>query len=368
MDAWVAGDGAAAAALFTADGTWDDVSAEQLPALHDWLRAVGAEYVSDGCRLRPAMGDAECTYSVENDLTQALDTGPIANSFVVESADGAISAVNDVPNERLDEVWQTFADWVADNHPDDVEHMFTEGHPLAVARCHLDRAVGAARPRVRRQHHCRDQLHKHHHRGGQLMNIAARALLAAGAVYAAVGVASDVAGTEPPGPPAGEAMNESTVAAPLAVTGRILCGPEVQHGTEERAVVPLADGEMTIDRARGFVWRQSTSSMSDPRLEGTVHQSADSDSYTLSGGEAGPSFEISTKRIENDEGAWQGSAQFLNFPDGTVVASPYVMVGEGAYEGLTAIYSVDIFDCGENIQGYIIEGNIPAVPDPYSGE
>ena len=55
---------------------------------------------------------------------------------------------------------------------------------------------------------------------------------------------------------------------------------------------------------------------------------------------------------------------FLNFPDRTWVASPYVMVGEGAYEGLTAIYSVDIFDCGENIRGYVIEGAIPAVPEP----
>jgi hypothetical protein len=91
------------------------------------LRAVGAEYVSDGCRLRPAKADAECTYSVENHLTQVLDTGPIANSFVVEVVYGAIDSVNDVPNEQLDEVWQTFADWVADNHPDDVERMFTEG-------------------------------------------------------------------------------------------------------------------------------------------------------------------------------------------------------------------------------------------------
>jgi hypothetical protein len=200
------------------------------------------------------------------------------------------------------------------------------------------------------------------------MNTALRGLLAAGVVYASVGLATAAASTEPPGSPADEAMDESMVAAPVAVTGRISCGPEVQQGTDERVVVPLTDGEMSIDRARGFVWRQSTSSMSDPRLEGTVHQSEDLDSYTLPGGEAGPSFGISTKRIENDEGAWQGSAVVLNFPDGTVVAAPYVMVGEGAYEGLTAVYSVDYFDCGEDIQGYIIEGDIPAVPEPYTGE
>jgi hypothetical protein len=199
------------------------------------------------------------------------------------------------------------------------------------------------------------------------MKAALCGLLAAGAAYASVDLATTAASTEPPGSPADEAMDESTVAAPVAVTDRILCGPEVQHGTSERIVVPLADGDMTIDRARGFVWQQSTSSMSDPRLDGTVHQSEDLDSYTLPGGEAGPSFGISTKRIENDEGAWQGSAVVLELPDGTWDASLYVMVGEGAYEGLTAIYSVDIFDCGENIQGYIIEGDIPAVPEPYTG-
>ena len=200
------------------------------------------------------------------------------------------------------------------------------------------------------------------------MNTALRGLLAAGAAYASIGLATAAASTEPPGSPPDEAIDESMAAAPVAVTGRILCGPEVQHGTEEGVVVPLADGDMTLDRSRGFVWRQSTSSMSDPRLHGTVHQSEDLDSYTLPGFEAGPSFGTSTKRIENDEGAWQGSAVILYFPDGTLVASPYVMVGDGAYEGLTAIYSVDIFDCGENIRGYIIDGDIPAVPEPSTGE
>jgi hypothetical protein len=46
---------------------------------------------------------------------------------------------------------------------------------------------------------------------------------------------------------------------------------------------------------------------------------------------------VSTKRIENDEGAWQGSAVCLLQPDGTIYEAPLVMTGEGAYEGLTAI-------------------------------
>ena len=124
MDAWVAGDGDAAADLFTADGQWEEVGAGELPAVHDWLRAVGADYRSDECRLRPRMGDVECPYSVDNDLTRFLGVGSIPNRFVVTSTDGAISSVNDVPNEQLDEVWSTFAEWAAAMHPDDAERMF----------------------------------------------------------------------------------------------------------------------------------------------------------------------------------------------------------------------------------------------------
>jgi Tol biopolymer transport system component len=130
MAAWVAGDGDAAAALFTPDGTWEDLAGEQLPALHDWLRAIGAEYRSDGCTVRPQLADVECPYSVDNDLTRSLGTGPIANSFVVDSADGGIASVNDVPNEQLDEVWLVFLDWVNRNHGDDAERMFMTGSIL----------------------------------------------------------------------------------------------------------------------------------------------------------------------------------------------------------------------------------------------
>ena len=124
MDAWTAGDGEAAAELMAADGTWEAVAAGDLPALLDWLRIVGADYRSDGCGLRPAMADVTCPYSVENELTRFLGVGPIANYFVVEVADGLISEVNDVPNEQFDQMWSTFADWVSENHPDDVERMF----------------------------------------------------------------------------------------------------------------------------------------------------------------------------------------------------------------------------------------------------
>ena len=45
-----------------------------------------------------------------------------------------------------------------------------------------------------------------------------------------------------------------------------------------------------------------------------------------------------------------------------------VMLGEGAYQGLTAIVVFPAFgeDCA--VKGYIIEGSVPASPVPQAGQ
>jgi hypothetical protein len=134
----------------------------------------------------------------------------------------------------------------------------------------------------------------------------------------------------------------------------------------EEVVVSLPDGEMTITQARGVTWTPSLHDMSDPRLEGTLYLARDSDYYTLPGTGARPGFGARTYRIENDEGAWQGSAVYVDSADGTTYLGPTVMTGEGAYDGLTAILvGPDQTDC---ITGYIIEGTIPAPPVPQPGD
>ena len=160
----------------------------------------------------------------------------------------------------------------------------------------------------------------------------------------------------------------ATVARPpAAFTACINPGPVVHEGTEERIVVPPPDGEMTIVQNRGFTYRQSLTSVSDPRLEGTLYQASDEDVYTLPGPEPGPRIETFTNRIENDEGAWQGSAARLGYPDGTDNVGPIVMVGEGAYEGLTAIIGFEAYGDRCTVRGYIIEGSVPAPPVPQTG-
>ncbi len=117
---------------------------------------------------------------------------------------------------------------------------------------------------------------------------------------------------------------------------------------------------MTIVRGRGHTYRQSLTSVSDPRLEGTLYQAWDEDDYTLPSNEPGPNIVTFTDRIENEEGAWQASVVGLRFPDDTGYYGPMMMVGEGAYEGLTAIIAFESFgdDCA--VRGYIIDGTCSA--------
>ena len=166
----------------------------------------------------------------------------------------------------------------------------------------------------------------------------------------------------------------ATVAQPpAAFTACIKAGPEVHRGTTEQVVVPLSDGEMTIVQGRGYTYRQSLTSVSDPRLEGTLYQAWDEDDYTLPGNEPGPTIVTFTDRIENDEGAWQGSVEMLLFPDDDTASVQMVMVGEGAYEGLTAIVAFESFAFSPSssscaVGGYIIDGSVPAPPVPQTGQ
>ncbi len=152
MDAWVAGDGDAAAALFAPDGTWESLDSAMLPDLHDWYRAVGGEFHDEGCAFRPVDLNIQCDYTYDNDLTGDLGGEPVENAFIVTVDDGAIANVNDRPNDRAEEVWQSFLDWVRINHPDDVEHMYTTdaGLPLldtgsiALWEQHVDEFVASS--------------------------------------------------------------------------------------------------------------------------------------------------------------------------------------------------------------------------------
>ena len=148
---------------------------------------------------------------------------------------------------------------------------------------------------------------------------------------------------------------------PAAFTGRIVCGDTIRTGVDGSPV----DGGPVRLTTRGWAW-QPTATMSDPRLEGDYYISYDSDDYDSP---TVTSVGTGTWRIENSEGAWQGSFTNIKYPESTTIVST-VLVGEGAYDGLTAVWESTNhrpLECAWAVRGLILEGHVPAAPEPYMG-
>jgi hypothetical protein len=153
---------------------------------------------------------------------------------------------------------------------------------------------------------------------------------------------------------------------PVEFTGRVLCGPPVspdRQGTE--VALDVGDDGMTLKRYRGGAWQQ-TLTMSDPRLEGAVYHTYETDGYAEAGAGEGPVVWAATRRIENEAGAWESRAIGGEYADGTSIGnSPEVYIGEGAYEGMIAVTQASLLEgaCGADVRGVIFDDG--PVPEPY---
>ena len=104
--------------------------------------------------------------------------------------------------------------------------------------------------------------------------------------------------------------------------------------------------------------------MSDPRFDGTVVVSNNLDEYRGTGVD----LYHRTFRVDNADGSWveQPSVALL-FPGDSGSAGTTVFVGEGAYEGLTAIVEVDWISSSSglfDVRGIITDAGIPPLPAP----
>jgi S-formylglutathione hydrolase FrmB len=146
---------------------------------------------------------------------------------------------------------------------------------------------------------------------------------------------------------------------PVPFTARFVPGPEVRAQTVEEV-----DGRR---EHRDVAWAPTVTA-SDPRLEGTLTFSADEDRYE---GESG-TFTVGhgTYRIENAAGAWQGSQLYLEASapefDAAVESfhGPVVLSGEGAYEGLYAVF--ELVADWDDIKGVILPAPPPEAAIPAS--
>jgi hypothetical protein len=135
----------------------------------------------------------------------------------------------------------------------------------------------------------------------------------------------------------------------------------LRAGTDEQLLVPHPEGDMTVERTRGYTWA-GTHSATDDRFSGTHYYSWDGDVYTLASGDDGARVSAESLRIENEDGAWQGSGASADLPDGTSGSSPLVMTGEGTYEGLTAVLLWVDGPCFLDLRGIVTEFPDPPVP------
>jgi hypothetical protein len=138
---------------------------------------------------------------------------------------------------------------------------------------------------------------------------------------------------------------------PAAFTGRIVFGDQVRSGAVE-----TLDGRT---ESRGGAWAPLIVTMSDARLDGDVTISFDDDAYTLPDGSM-YGLGSGTWRIENTDGAWQGSYNIVSTADYDSVVTT-TLAGEGAYAGMSAVWEQTIGDSGWDVRGVIF----PTVPpDP----
>ena len=176
-----------------------------------------------------------------------------------------------------------------------------------------------------------------------------------------------------------QAEGDEVIQAPTEFSGRLSCpvATDWQDGTVTNVVLgPMGEGNLVRREGRGGFFRPVVEEMSDSRLAGTWTAYLNTDEYIYPGVdmEGHPVLITGLQRIEDDEGAWQGSS-----PDAMVPAAPVTtwglltLIGEGAYEGLTALQWTNLVDdtcsCGDpdnlcqwDIRGLVFEGEMPPVP------
>jgi hypothetical protein len=125
--------------------------------------------------------------------------------------------------------------------------------------------------------------------------------------------------------------------------------------------VAFEDG---VIRHRPWHWQNGRITMSDPRLSGTLQDTYNQDVHTDAEGDLSAfSVGAGTYRIENEAGSWEGPHIFLNEGGSgpVTVSDTGILVGSGAYEGLSAFL---VFDYRQNpapVVGAIFPGEMPPV-------
>jgi hypothetical protein len=96
-----------------------------------------------------------------------------------------------------------------------------------------------------------------------------------------------------------------------------------------------------------------TETMNDPRVSGIATFEFSVDEYTLAGTEWG------TFRLENADGAWEGTCIGAVWSSGNFAIGSCWLVGSGAYDGYTYYRAHRWGFAGPNVEGIIFPGSPP---------
>ena len=103
--------------------------------------------------------------------------------------------------------------------------------------------------------------------------------------------------------------------------------------------------------------------MSDPRLSGEQWSTWNYDEFRP----LGSTGMVAAGRfgVENDEGSWTGTFSGVEYPDATKTLVQGWLVGQGAYDGLSAYLSYVLPHSGTmTVEGMIFSGIVPPLPEP----
>ena len=99
-----------------------------------WSEAAGVELLTGSCEESPTAPDGAtvvCPFAFHALGSAELDRGPFSdNEFRLTIVDGKIVTADTVvtyeTNGLSDQMWEPFARWVAETHPDDAAHMYKD--------------------------------------------------------------------------------------------------------------------------------------------------------------------------------------------------------------------------------------------------